>query len=77
MPLVAPVLGVGKRPWVLEFVKVAKLMLRNLPLFPAPTADGQWTNSVTSQKVATQCLKPVVRQRPRNNNNSLPEEHGP
>ncbi len=53
MPLVAPVLGVGKTPWVLEFVKVAKLMLHNVPLFPAPTEDGQWTNSVRSQKVAT------------------------
>ena len=46
MPLVAPVWGVGKTPWVLEFVKVSKLAdrpldaLHNVPLLPAPTETG-------------------------------------
>ena len=54
MPLVAPVWGVGKTPSALEFVKVAKLADRplavshNVPLLPAPTEEGQWTNRSTS-----------------------------
>ena len=47
MPLVAPVWGVGKTAWVLEFIKVSKLAerpldtLHNVPLLPAPTEDGR------------------------------------
>ena len=58
MPLVAPVWGVGKTPWVLEFVKVSKLAerrldtLHNVPLLPAPTQEGGWTNRSTSTQGA-------------------------
>ena len=46
MPLVAPVWGVGKTPWALEFAKVSRLAdrpleaLHNVPLLPAPTEAG-------------------------------------
>ena len=48
MPLVAPVWGVGKTPWVLEFVKVSKL------------ADGGWTNRSTSTQAAKKWLLSVL-----------------
>ena len=46
----APVWGVGKIPWVLEFVKLDTL--RNVPLLPAPTEEGGWTNRATSAQEA-------------------------
>ena len=54
MPLVAPVWGVGKTPWALEFAKVSRLAdrpleaLHNVPLLPAPTEEGGWSNRSTS-----------------------------
>ena len=47
MPLVGPVWGVGNTPWVLEFIKLLDT-LRNVPLLPAPTEEGRWTNRSTS-----------------------------
>ena len=54
MPLVAPVWGVGKAPWVLEFVRVSNLAERPLACIdnPAPTEEGQWTNRSTSTEEA-------------------------
>ena len=66
MPLVASVWGVGKTPWVLEFIKVSKLAdkpwdtLRNVPLLPAPTEDGRWTNRSTSTLEAKRWLLSVL-----------------
>ena len=66
MPLVAPVWGVGKTPWVLEFVKVAKLAdrpldtLHKVPLLPAPTEDGGRTNRSTSTQEAKKWLLSVL-----------------
>ena len=66
MPLVAPVWGVGKTPWVLEFVKVAKLADRPLehldqvPMLPAPTEDGQWTDRSTSTLEAKKWLLSIL-----------------
>ena len=87
MPLVAPARGVGKTPWVLEFVKVSKLAerpldtLHNVPLLPAPTEQGGWTNMVDQhtrgQEVASQCFEQSFEQRPRNDHDPLPEKHCP
>ena len=66
MPLVAPVWGVGKTPWVLVFVKVSKLAdrpldtLHNVPLLPAPTEEGGWTNRSTSTQEAKKWLLSVL-----------------
>jgi len=66
MPLVAPVWGVGKTPWVLEFVKVARLADRPLehldqaPMLPAPTEDGQWTDRSTSTLEAKKWLLSIL-----------------
>ena len=66
MPLVAPVWGVGKTPWVLEFVKVARLAHRPLehldqvPMLPAPTEDGQWTDRSTSTLEAKKWLLSIL-----------------
>ena len=66
MPLVAPVRGVGKTPWVLEFIKVAKLAdrplytLHNVPLLPAPTEERIWTNRSTSAQEAKKWLLSVL-----------------
>ena len=66
MPLVAPVWGVEKTPWVLEFIKVSKLVdrpldtLHNVPLLPAPTEDGHWTNRPTSTLEAKMWLLSVL-----------------
>ena len=66
MPLVVHVWGVGKTPWVLEFVKVAKLADRPLehldqvPLLPAPTEEGQWTNRSTSTLEAKKWLLSIL-----------------
>ena len=66
MPLVAPVWGVGKTPWVLEFVKVARLADRPLehldqvPMLPAPTEDGQWTDRSTSTLQAKKWLLSIL-----------------
>ena len=66
MPLVAPVWGVGKIPWVLEFVKVARLADRPLehldqvPLPPAPTEEGQWTDRSTSTLEAKKWLLSIL-----------------
>ncbi len=74
MPLLAPAWGVGKTPWVLEFVKVSKLAerplntLRNVPLLPAPTEQGGWTNMVDQhtrgQEVTSQCFEQSFEQDP-------------
>ena len=66
MPLVAPVWGVGETPWVLEFVKVARLADRPLehldqaPMLPAPTEDGQWTDRSTSTLEAKKWLLSIL-----------------
>ena len=66
MPLVAPVWGVGKTHWVLEFVKVARLADRPLehldqaPMLPAPTEDGQWTDRSTSTLEAKKWLLSIL-----------------
>ena len=66
MPLVAPVWGVGKTPWVLEFVKVARLADRALehldqvPMLPAPTEDGKWTDRSTSTLEAKKWLLSIL-----------------
>ena len=63
---VAPVSGVGKTPWVLEFVKVSKLVerpldtLHNVSLLPAPTEEGRWTNRSTSTQEAKKWLLSVL-----------------
>ena len=66
MPLVAPVWGVGKTPWALEFAKVSTLAdrpletLHNVPLLPAPTEEGGWTNRSTSTQEAKKWLLSVL-----------------
>ena len=66
MPLVAPVWAVGKTPWVLQFVKVARLADRPLehldqvPMLPAPTEDGQWTDRSTSTLEAKKWLLSIL-----------------
>ena len=66
MPLVAPVWGVGKTPWVLEFLKVARLAdtpfkhLDHVPMLPAPTEDGQWTDRSTSTLEAKKWLLSIL-----------------
>ena len=77
MPLVAPVWGVGKTPWVLEFIKVAKLADRPLDtlhnaLLPAPTEEGNWTNRSTCTQEAKKWLLSVSRSL---DNDPLLEEH--
>ena len=66
MPLVAPVWEVGKTPWVLECVKVGRLADRPLehldqvPLLPAPTEEGQWTDRSTSTLEAQKWLLSIL-----------------
>ena len=66
MPLVDPVWGVGKTPWVLEFIRVSKIaemlldILHNVPLLPAPTEEGRWTNRSTSTLEAKKWLLSVL-----------------
>ena len=66
MALVAPVWGVGKTPWVLEFVKVSKLAdrplatLHNVPLLPGCTEEGGWTNRSTSTQEAKKWILSVL-----------------
>ena len=58
--------GVGEIPWVLEFVKVARLADRPLehldqvPLLPAPTEEGQWTDKSTSTLEAKKWLLSIL-----------------
>ena len=60
-----PVSGVGKTPWVLEFVKVSKLVERprdtrhNVSLLPAPAEEGRCTNRSTSTQEAKKWLLSV------------------
>ena len=66
MPLVAPVWGVGKTPWALEFAKVSKRadrpleILHSIPLLPAPTEEGGWTNRSTSAQEAKKWLLSIL-----------------
>ena len=65
MPLVAPMWGVGKNAWVLEFAKVSKLAdrpletLHSVPLLPVPTEEGGWTNRSTSRQEAKKWLHSI------------------
>ena len=66
MPLLAPVWGVGKTPRALEFAKVSKLAdrpletLHSVPLLPAPTEEGGWTNRWTSTQEAKKWLLTIL-----------------
>ena len=59
-------MGVGKTPWVLEFIKVSKLAdrpldtLHNVPFLPVPTEEGHWTNRSTSTHEAKKWLLSVL-----------------
>ena len=65
MPLVAPVWGIGEKPWGISFIKVAKeagvdlLALRGDPLLPAPILTGWGRRSLTSSEAKAWLTAPL------------------